>query len=73
MKENPLEWRNSLTTAEFNLHLYKLSIKDLNGLLDDFNNYGMIDDCDIVLKVLNEKINQIVTRIDCIEFPHRQS
>ena len=64
MRQNPLEFRNSLTTSEFNLQLYKFSIEHLNNLLDDFHFYGMIDDCEIITKVLNDKINQIVTRID---------
>lgn len=63
-RQNPLDFRNSLTTAEFQLHLYKLSIEKLNDLFDDFHAYGMEDDCDIIIKVLNEKINAIVTRID---------
>lgn len=62
--QNPLELRNSFTTAEFQLSLYKLSIKELNSQLDDFNNYGLIDDCKLIQKVLNEKINQIVTRVN---------
>jgi len=64
MNQKPTDFRNSLTTAEFNLHIYKLSIEDLNNLLDEFHFYGAIDDCVIISKVLNEKINSIVTRID---------
>jgi hypothetical protein len=64
MNQNPLEFRKSLTDAEFKLHLYKLTIKELNALLDNFGDFGMIDDCVIILDVLNEKINSIITRID---------
>jgi hypothetical protein len=63
-KISPLELRNSLTDAEFTLHLYKLSITDLKDLLDDFESYRLLDDCSTMFKILNEKINQIVTRID---------
>ena len=64
MTQNPLEFRNSLTTAEFLLQLYKLPIEKLNEYLDSFDHYGLIDDCKIIQKVLQEKINAIVTRID---------
>ena len=64
MTHTPLDFRKSFTNAEFILHLYKLSIDDLNYLLDWFDNYGMQDDCDVIQKVLNEKINLIVTRVN---------
>lgn len=64
INQNPLEFRNSLTKAEFQLHLYKLPIEKLNNLFESFEIYGLIDDCKIIQKVLNEKINAIVTRID---------
>jgi hypothetical protein len=63
-KTSPLDLRKSLTTSQFQLHLYRLSIKSLQDLLDDFDSYGMQDDCVIILDVLNEKINSIITRID---------
>jgi hypothetical protein len=63
-KTSPLDLRKSLTDAEFQLHLYKLTIKELNETLEDFEGYGMIEDCLIILDILNQKINQIVTRID---------
>ena len=64
MNQNPLDFRKSLTTSQFQLRLYRMSIEHLNNLIDDFSSYGLIDDCEIIQKVLNEKINQIVTRID---------
>lgn len=64
MNQNPLDFRNSLTDVEFILHLYKLSIEKLNETLDWFGEFGMQDDCDIIQKILTEKINAIVTRID---------
>jgi hypothetical protein len=54
---NYRELRQSLTDAEFTLHLYKLSITDLKDLLDDFESYGLLDDCSTMFKILNE-INQ---------------
>lgn len=64
MNHSPLDFRNSLTDAEFILHLYKLPIKELNEIIDLFGEFEMIDDCIIIQKILNEKINAIVTRID---------
>lgn len=64
MNQSPLDLRKSLTDAEFTLHLYKLTIKELNETLDIFGHYGMTEDCVTILDILNEKINQIVTRID---------
>jgi Zn-dependent M32 family carboxypeptidase len=63
-KLSPLDLRNSLTDAEFKIHCYKLSIHSLNDLLDDFEKYGMYEDCSVMFQILNEKINAIVTRID---------
>jgi hypothetical protein len=63
-KLSPLELRQSLTDAEFTLHLYKLPINSLSDLLEDFEAYGLFEDCSVIVKILNEKINQIVTRID---------
>ena len=40
------------------------SIDDLNATLKAFEEVQMYEDCSIISKVLNEKINQIVTRID---------
>jgi hypothetical protein len=40
------------------------SIADLNAALDAFQNAQMFEDCVIIQRVLNQKINQIVTRID---------
>ena len=61
-KTSPLDLRKSLTDAEFTLHLYKKTIKELHETLEDFEGYGMIEDCIIILDILNQKINQIVTR-----------
>jgi hypothetical protein len=63
-KLSPLELRQSLTDAEFTLHLYKLPINSLSDLLEDFEDYGMRDDCKLIIKITIEKINNIVTRID---------
>jgi hypothetical protein len=64
MNQNPLEFRNYFTDAEFKLHLYKLTIKELYDTADKFETLGMFDKSAITLGVLNEKINSIVTRID---------
>lgn len=40
------------------------SIADLNATLRAFEASQMYEDCRIISNVLNEKINQIVTRID---------
>ena len=64
MNQNPLDFRKSLTDAEFKLHLYKLSIEKLNYTLDCFGKFGMQDDCEVIQKILNEKINSIVTIIE---------
>jgi hypothetical protein len=58
-KLSPLEL--PLTDAEFTLHLYKL-INRFKDLLDDFESYGLLDDCSM-FKILNERLI-IVTRID---------
>lgn len=63
-KTSPLDFRKSITDAEFTLHLYKLTIKELNETLESFESYGMIEECVIILGILNQKINQIVTRIN---------
>lgn len=61
MNQNPLDLTKSLTKAEFQLYLYKLSIKELNSKLDDFDFYGLTEQSKVIQKVLNEKINNIVT------------
>jgi hypothetical protein len=63
-KTSPLDLRKSLTDAEFTIHLYKLTIKELNENLESFESYGMLEDYLIILDILNQKINQIVTRIE---------
>lgn len=61
-KTSPLDFRKSLTDAEFTLHLYKSTIKELNETLESFESYGMYEDCEVILGILNQKINQIITR-----------
>jgi hypothetical protein len=63
--QEPLHFRTLFLTESYFIEWLNLgSIADLNAALDAFQNAQMFEDCVIIQRVLNEKINQIVTRID---------
>jgi len=50
--------------SDFIVWLNTGTIAELNAALKAFETSQMYEDCAIIFKVLNEKINSIVTRID---------
>jgi hypothetical protein len=62
--QEPSNVRNFIKDSDFIEWLNLGSIADLNAALDAFQDAQMFEDCVIIQRVLNQKINQIVTRID---------
>lgn len=63
--KEPVNIRESLSNdIDFIEWLNTGTIADLNCTLKAFENSNMYEDCVLILNVINEKINQIVTRID---------